>query len=188
MSYSEFFRILISYRKIVCYFFCQNNLTNKNTQKFRIWDGEFGNSNIQISGFQNHLQTNSSLHISIFHSQFIKYVSIWDTLSIVQCTSLRDFENVNDLEKSGNNSSQDVFLNKWSNFLLEFWCPTWKSNLELTVTYLVYYIFFYFYSLPMSGKTAEHTPSNTIYFMYRMSQDKNREKKTWRHKTKDSRT
>jgi hypothetical protein len=28
----------------------------------------------------------------------------------------------------------------------------------------------------MSGKTAEHTPSYTIYFMYRMSQDKNMEK------------
>ena len=28
----------------------------------------------------------------------------------------------------------------------------------------------------MSGKTAEHIPSYTIYFMYRVSQDKNTEK------------
>ena len=48
------------------------------------------NSNIQISRFQNHLQTNSTLHISICQSQFIKYVSIWDTLYVqnMLCTAV----------------------------------------------------------------------------------------------------
>ena len=38
------------------------------------------NSNAPHSGYQNHLQTNSSLRISICQTQFKKDVSIWDTL------------------------------------------------------------------------------------------------------------
>jgi hypothetical protein len=38
------------------------------------------NSNAPHSGYQNHLQTNSSLQFSICQTQFKKDVSIWDTL------------------------------------------------------------------------------------------------------------
>ena len=38
------------------------------------------NYNIQTSGFQNHLQTNISLYISICQTQITCDVSIWDTL------------------------------------------------------------------------------------------------------------
>ena len=59
------------------YFFCRKLLRSADIvfSKTGWW-----NSNIQISRFQKHLQTYSSLHISIFQSQFIKCVSIWDTL------------------------------------------------------------------------------------------------------------
>ena len=59
------------------YFFCRRLLRSADIifLKTGWW-----NSNIQISEFQSHLQTNSSLHISTFQSQYIKYVSIWDTL------------------------------------------------------------------------------------------------------------
>ena len=51
------------------------------------------NSNYEISGCQNHLQTNSSLPISICQSQFKRHVSIWDTLYVTQIWCIH-FHNV----------------------------------------------------------------------------------------------
>ena len=60
------------------------------------------NSNIQISGFQNHLQTNSSLHIFICQSQIIKYVSIWDTLYLAKNYYLEFWQNRSEFFKNSN--------------------------------------------------------------------------------------
>ena len=52
------------------------------------------NSNVQTLEIYRYLQTKSSLHISICESQFIRYVSIWDTLYLNPefCKILRLFE------------------------------------------------------------------------------------------------
>jgi hypothetical protein len=61
------------------YLFCRRLLSSADIKFLKTG---WWKANIQISGFQNHRQTNSSLHIFICQSQIIKYVSIWDTLSL----------------------------------------------------------------------------------------------------------
>ena len=43
-----------------------------------------GTQKFPISAFQNHLQTKSNLHIYICQSQFIKSISKWDTLYVLE--------------------------------------------------------------------------------------------------------